>query len=82
MKKYAFINRYDKNIGDSDLSFYAMQMYVYMVHMLANGMKNVCNEFDMVLSISCSPDELADESLVNATILELINEKWIVEVKN
>lgn len=80
MRKYAFINRYDKSIGDSGLSFYAMKMYGYMVRMLANEMMNVCDEFDLVLSLS-QPNQMADKTLVETTIKELIDEKWIVEIE-
>ena len=82
MKKYAFINRYEQNIKDSNLSFYAIKMYAYMVRILANEMISICDELDMALSISRPVGDLADELLVKNTISELLNEKWIVEVKN
>jgi len=80
-KRYAFINRYDISISDSKLSLYAIKMYSYMVRMLALEMMNVCDYFDMVLSLTSSPDKFADDTLVNATIDELIRENWIVEIK-
>lgn len=53
-----------------------------MVRMLANEMISICDELDMALSISRPIGELADELLVKKTISELLNEKWIVEVKD
>lgn len=80
MKKYAFVNRIDMCITDSGLSFQAIRMYAYMVRMLANERMNICDEFDLALSLTSNPAQPVEKELVDKTIKELLENNWIVEI--
>ena len=68
--KYAFINRTDKNILNSGLSYHAIKMYGYMTRMLANEGMNVMDELDMHLSLAEPNNMRVDEALFKNTIDE------------
>lgn len=78
--KYAFINRTDKNILNSGLSYHAIKMYGYMTRMLANEGMNVMDELDMHLSLAEPINMRVDEALFKNTIDELLRNGWIIEI--